>query len=136
MVHTIDEKYRVKYVDVTTEESDGLKAVKSFAFVSGLVDLAKEILTSGEDKGIDMPPQYYPLIMDAPFSNLDDTHIKNISRILTSSAEQVIIAVMKKDWEPAAQIMKPIVGMSYTIEKDCDDAGKEIDTVTHITVRS
>ena len=41
---TIDDKYRVKYIDVTTEESDGLKAVKSFAFVSGLVDLAKEAL--------------------------------------------------------------------------------------------
>ena len=133
---TIDEKYRVKYVDVTTEESDGLKAVKSFAFVSGLVDLAKEILTSEDGNGIDMGPQYYPLVMDAPFSNLDETHIQNISRILTSSAEQVIIAVMKKDWEPAAQIMEPIVGKAYTIAKDCDVEGKEIDTMSHITVRS
>lgn len=133
---TIDEKYRVKYVDVTTEESDGLKAVKSFAFVSGLVDLAKEILTSEDGNAIDMGPQYYPLVMDAPFSNLDETHIQNISRILTSSAEQVIIAVMKKDWEPAAQIMEPIVGKAYTIAKDCDVEGKEIDTMSHITVRS
>ena len=128
----IDEKYRVKYIDVTTEESDGLKAVKSFAFVSGLVDLAKEALASDEFKEADTGPQYYPLVMDAPFSNVDETHIRNISMILPASAEQVIIAVMQKDWEPASEIMAPVVGKSYRIEKDRDESGKEIDTMTHI----
>lgn len=129
---TIDEKYRVKYIDVTTEESDGLKAVKSFAFVSGLVDLAKEALSSEMSKEADIGPQYYPLVMDAPFSNVDETHIRNISQILPASAEQVIIAVMQKDWEPAAEIMNSVVGKSYRIEKDRDADGVEIDTMTHI----
>ena len=129
---TIDDKYRVKYIDVTTEESDGLKAVKSFAFVSGLVDLAKEALNSDSSKEANTTPQYYPLVMDAPFSNVDEIHIKNISAILSQSAEQVIIAVMQKDWEPAAEIMAPLVGKSYRIEKDHDADGKEIDTMTHI----
>ena len=129
---TIDDKYRVKYIDVTTEESDGLKAVKSFAFVSGLVDLAKEALNSDSSKEANTNPQYYPLVMDAPFSNVDEIHIKNISAILSRSAEQVIIAVMQKDWEPAAEIMAPLVGRSYRIEKDHDADGKEIDTMTHI----
>lgn len=129
---TIDDKYRVKYIDVTTEESDGLKAVKSFAFVSGLVDLAKEALNSESSKEANTTPQYYPLVMDAPFSNVDEIHIKNISAILSRSAEQVIIAVMQKDWEPAAEIMQPLVGRAYRIEKDHDADGKEIDTMTHI----
>lgn len=129
---SIDEKYRVKYIDVTTEESDGLKAVKSFAFVSGLVDLAKEALSSDKSKEADIGPQYYPLVMDAPFSNVDETHIRNISQILPASAEQVIIAVMQKDWEPAANIMNTAVGKSYRIEKDRDADGNEIDTMTHI----
>ena len=129
---TIDDKYRVKYIDVTTEESDGLKAVKSFAFVSGLVDLAKEALNSDSSREANTTPQYYPLVMDAPFSNVDEIHIKNISAILSQSAEQVIIAVMQKDWEPAAEIMAPLVGKSYRIEKDHDADGKEIDTMTHI----
>lgn len=129
---SIDEKYRVKYIDVTTEESDGLKAVKSFAFVSGLVDLAKEALSSDKSKEADIGPQYYPLVMDAPFSNVDETHIRNISQILPASAEQVIIAVMQKDWEPAADIMNAVVGKSYRIEKDRDADGNEIDTMTHI----
>ena len=129
---TIDEKYRAKYIDVTTEESDGLKAVKSFAFVSGLVDLAKEALSDGASSEADIGPQFYPLVMDAPFSNVDETHIRNISTILPASAEQVIIAVMKKDWEPASEIMAPVVGRSYIIEKDKDQDGNEIDTMTHI----
>lgn len=131
---TIDEKYRVKYIDVMTDESDGLKAVKSFAFVSGLVDLAKEVLTSDKTKEADLGPQYYPLVMDAPFSNVDETHIRNISKILPASAEQVIIAVMQKDWEPASEIMAPVVGRSYRIEKDRDAEGNEIDTMTHIKI--
>lgn len=129
---TIDEKYRVKYIDVTTEESDGLKAVKSFAFVAGLVDLAKEALSSDKSKEADIGPQYYPLVMDAPFSNVDETHIRNISKILPASAEQVIIAVMQKDWQQAAEIMNPVVGKTYRIEKDRNADGKEIDTMTHI----
>ena len=124
----IDDKYRVKYYDVTTDESDGLKAVKSFAFVSGLVDLAKEALNDEANIG----SQHYPLVMDAPFSNLDEIHIKNISDILPRSAEQVIIAVMQKDWEPAEEIMEQVVGKSYFILKDQDADGNDIDTMTHI----
>ena len=127
---TIDDKYRVKYIDVTTEESEGLKAVKSFAFVSGLVDLAKEILSNEGDA--EVGPQFYPLVMDAPFSNMDETHIRNVSELLPKSAEQVIIAVMQKDWEPAAEIMAPIVGKSYIIEKDNDVSGKPCDVRSHI----
>ena len=129
---TIDEKYRVKYIDVTTEESDGLKAVKSFAFVSGLVELAKEAMKSANSDAADIGPQYYPLVMDAPFSNVDETHIRNISKILPAAAEQVIIAVMQKDWEHASEIMSQYVGKSYQIEKDTDLDGNEIDTSTHI----
>lgn len=128
----IDEKYRVKYKDVSTEESEGLKAVKSFAFISGLVDLAKETLSNSKSKEADALPQYYPLVMDAPFSNVDEIHIKNISKLLPESAEQIIMAVMKKDWEPAAEVMAEFVGASYIIEKDHDAEGNEIDTMTHV----
>ena len=89
-------------------------------------------LNSDSSKEANTTPQYYPLVMDAPFSNVDEIHIKNISAILSRSAEQVIIAVMQKDWEPAAEIMAPLVGRSYRIEKDHDAEGKEIDTMTHI----
>ena len=74
----------------------------------------------------------YPLVMDAPFSNVDEIHIDNICKILPKTANQVIMAVMQKDWEYAATNLNDYVGKSYNIEKDRDAYGKEIDTATHI----
>lgn len=125
----IDDKYRVKYSDVTTEESDGLKAVKSFAFISALVSMARDkILDDAELK----LGQVYPLVMDAPFSNVDEIHIDNICKILPKTANQVIMAVMQKDWEYAEKNLGKYVGMSYSVMKDKTNTGKEIDTSTHI----
>ena len=126
----IDEKYRVKYYDVTTEESDGLKAVKSLAFVSGLVELAKEALTL--NSMVDVGPLYYPLVMDAPFSNIDTEHIRRVSELLPEAAEQVIIALMEKDWNSASSVMSSRVGRVYLLEKARDRDGKFVETITHI----
>lgn len=125
----IDEKYRVRYADVKTEESDGLKAVKSFAFIASLVSLARDKIV--DDAGISTE-QVYPLVMDAPFSNVDEIHIDNICQILPRTANQVIMAVMQKDWVYAAKNLQAYVGASYVIMKDKDSNGREIDTSTHI----
>lgn len=126
---TIDDKYRVKYADVTTEESDGLKAVKSFAFIASLVSMAKDKILDDEEMQLG---QVFPLVMDAPFSNVDEIHIDNICKILPKTANQVIMAVMQKDWEYASKNLGKYVGKSYSITKDRDSEGKEIDTATHI----
>ncbi len=126
---TIDDKYRVKYSDITTEESDGLKAVKSFAFIASLVSMAKDRILDDEEMQLG---QVYPLVMDAPFSNVDEIHIDNICKILPKTANQVIMAVMQKDWEYAAVNLGEYVGKSYSITKDKDAEGKEIDIATHI----
>lgn len=125
----IDDKYRVKYSDVKTDESDGLKAVKSFAFIASLVSMAKDKILDDSDVKLG---QDYPLVMDAPFSNVDEIHIDNICKILPHTSNQVIMAVMKKDWDYAATNLSSYVGMSYEIAKDLDEEGKEIDTLTHI----
>lgn len=125
----IDDKYRVKYRDVKTEESDGLKAVKSFAFIASLVSMAKDKILDDEKLNLG---QVYPIVMDAPFSNVDEIHINNICKILPKTANQVIMAVMQKDWEFAAGNLNQYVGMSYSITKDRDVDGKEIDTSSHI----
>ena len=125
----IDDKYRVRYSDITTEESDGLKAVKSFAFIASLVSMAKDKILDEEDMKLG---QVYPVVMDAPFSNVDEIHIDNICKTLPRTANQVIMAVMQKDWEYASSNLQSYVGKSYKIEKDRDVFGKEIDTATHI----
>jgi len=125
----IDDKYRVRYSDIKTEESDGLKAVKSFAFIASLVSMAKEKILDDQDMQLG---QVYPIVMDAPFSNVDEIHIDNICKILPNTANQVIMAVMKKDWDYAVDNLYKFVGKSYEITKDRDAEGHEIDTCSHI----
>lgn len=103
---------------VISGESEGLIRVKNFAFIAGLVDLAKnKALKVGENKLENEP---YPLVLDAPFSNADEEHIKNISRELPKVAEQVIMFVMKKDWRYAETVILDRVNKMYTLEKHSD----------------
>ncbi len=125
---TIDDKYRIQLKTMVgderifTDESKGLEAVKNFSFISGLVDLARKkarqkgSVTLEEDADL-FSTEAYPIVMDAPFSNVDEIHIKNISTILPAIAEQVILIIMKKDWTYAAETIGDKVGVSYVIEK-------------------
>ncbi|MFF2875068.1 AAA family ATPase [Gottfriedia sp. NPDC057991] len=120
----IDEKYRVSlltaYLDdeVKTDESKGLETVKNFAFIAGLVDLAREKIVSntGNDT-MSLSSEPYPLVMDAPFSNADEKHVSNISKVLPQVAEQVIMFVMEKDWRYAETVMGKNVGKKYYLDK-------------------
>jgi len=100
------------------DTSKGLDTVINFSFIMGLVELAREKITSVRigDEEIDIS-EPYPIVMDAPFSNTDETHIKNITRQLPQVAEQVIIIVMEKDWQIAEETLINKVGKKYRIEK-------------------
>lgn len=120
----IDNQYHVTLFaqmngkEVVTGESEGLKRVKNFAFIAGLVDLAKEKASLGKNsEAISWDNEAYPLVMDAPFSNADEIHIKNISGVLPEVANQVIMFVMKKDWQYAQSVMDVYVGKYCTLKK-------------------
>ena len=121
----IDKQYHVTLFaqvndkEVITGESEGLKRVKNFAFIAGLVDLAKDKATLGHSAAdsITWDNEAYPLVMDAPFSNADETHIKNISRVLPEVANQVIMFVMEKDWQYAEPVMAQRVGKYCRLNK-------------------
>lgn len=121
---SIDSKYRVTLLtaiddkEVASGESEGSNRVKSFAFIAGLVSLAKEKLIANAGKeGFNLSSEPYPLVMDAPFSNADETHTANISRVLPEVAEQVIMFVMQKDWRYAEPVMASHVGKQYQLKK-------------------
>lgn len=124
---TINDKYQIVLMtllddeQIATDESKGLEAVKNFSFIAGLVDLARQKAHNGvelpNDDEVPLSTEPYPLVMDAPFSNADETHINNISKILPEIAEQVILMVMQKDWEFAKAALEDKIGSSYTIEK-------------------
>ena len=125
---TIDDNYQIKLfatVGMTQEEiadTGGLRAVKNFAYITGLVDIArKKVSQKDGDSGDNSDDsinatEAYPLVMDAPFSATDETHIYNISRIVPGIAEQVIIIVMQKDWAYAKSAIQDRIGKTYIIE--------------------
>lgn len=121
---SIDQRYQVTLLttiedkEVAAGESEGSNRVKSFAFIAGLVALAKEklIATAGEE-GFNLSSEPYPLVMDAPFSNADEIHTANISEVLPEIAEQVIMFVMQKDWRYAEPVMAFRVGKQYSLKK-------------------
>ena len=121
---SIDAKYHVTLLttiddkEIQTGESEGLNRVKNFAFIAGLVALAKDkIVASPGEKEFDLSSEPYPLVMDAPFSNADEIHISNISKILPEVAEQVVMFVMQKDWRYAEPVISGHVGKRYTLIK-------------------
>ena len=125
---TIDDNYRIQLMtsigeeQISTEESKGLEAVKNFSFIAGLVELARKKVRRVEGNPLSNEPDIfktepYPIVMDAPFSNVDEIHINNIARILPEVAEQVILIIMKKDWAYAEKTMGSRVGAEYYIEK-------------------
>ncbi|MED4018543.1 AAA family ATPase [Sutcliffiella cohnii] len=123
----IDEKYRVSLLtaysddEVKTDESKGLETVKNFAFIAGLVDLAREkIVSNAGDNSMALSSEPYPLVMDAPFSNADEKHVSNISKVLPQVAEQVIMFVMEKDWKYAETVMGKKVGKKYYLDKQSE----------------
>ena len=120
----IDQRYRVSLLttiadkEIAAGESEGSNRVKNFAFIAGLVALAKEkIMTDSSENGFDLSSEPYPLVMDAPFSNADETHTANISKVLPEIAEQVNMFVMHKDWRYAEPVMYQRVGKQYQLNK-------------------
>lgn len=121
----INDKYRVtlyatvQNTEIDTGESEGSNRVKNFAFIAGLVALAKDRIVKIQLKkgGLDLSSEPYPLVMDAPFSNADEIHTANIARVLPDIADQVIMFVMKKDWNYAEKVMNDRVGKKYHLNK-------------------
>lgn len=121
---SIDARYHVELLttiadkEIAAGESEGSNRVKNFAFIAGLVALAKgKIVTDSSENGITLSSEPYPLVMDAPFSNADETHTANISKVLPQIAEQVIMFVMQKDWNYAEPVMSDRVGQRYHLNK-------------------
>lgn len=115
----IDEQYHVDLIatvadtEIISGESEGANRVKNFAFIAGLVALAKRQILGD----IGVSSESYPLVMDAPFSNADEKHTAGISKVLPRIAEQIIMFVMQKDWYYAEPVMNQRIGKKYLLNK-------------------
>jgi DNA sulfur modification protein DndD len=113
----VDLNYEFKFLTSSgiVALSEGEKVMASFASVSAIIELAKL-------SNIILRVEKYPLVMDAPFAKLDDTHRKNVANFIPQIAEQVILFTIDSQWNgPVQQAMMPYVGKKYIINKISDE---------------
>lgn len=100
----INDDYTFRVIDIDGEysTSQGQDVITSFAFIGGLVKLARE---KHDDIEVAEP---YPLVMDAPFAKLSRVHRKNVAEVLPQIVEQFILFTVDSQYE--GDIEKTIQG--------------------------
>ena len=69
----------------------------------------------------------YPLVMDAPFSNTDEEHIRNVCLTLPEYCNQLIMVMIRKDYKIAKDKIANKVGKVYSIEKISESYDKIVE---------
>lgn len=118
---TIDERY---HLSVYADEYDGYVETSTaqsisviFAFITGIIKMAKENRASNNENAKLLSSEPYPLVMDAPLSTFDKRRIKTVCESLPNIAEQVIIFIKDTDGELAEEHMGDKIGYRYQLEK-------------------
>lgn len=119
---TIDEKYHITVYaddydakDVETSTSQSISVI--FAFITGIIKLARENRSSQDDNAKLLSSEPYPLVMDAPLSAFDKRRIKTVCESLPETAEQVIIFIKDTDGELAEEYMGDKIGSRHSFDK-------------------
>lgn len=122
---SIDQNYNIQTFNsyngekVSTKLSTGTNDIKNFAFVFGLERLARDHMNENVD---DENNEYfrnepYPLVLDGPFSHTDGQHIENLCKLMPEVANQVIIAISRKDWMITKQHLNSKVAKIYEMKQ-------------------
>lgn len=118
---TIDEKYHISVYaddydgDVETSTAQSISVI--FAFITGIIKMARENRTANNEDAQLLSSEPYPLVMDAPISTFDKRRIKTVCESLPNTAEQVIIFIKDTDGELAEEYMGDKIGSRHQFDK-------------------
>ena len=118
---TIDPKYHISVYandcegDVETSTAQSISVI--FAFITGIIKLAKENRNASNEDAKLLSSEPYPLVMDAPLSAFDKRRIKTVCEALPGIAEQVIIFIKDTDGELAEDYMGDKIGSRHRFNK-------------------
>ena len=118
---TIDEKYHISVYaddydgDVETSTAQSISVI--FAFITGIIKMARENRTANNEDAKLLSSEPYPLVMDAPLSTFDKRRIKTVCESLPNIAEQVIIFIKDTDGELAEDYMGDKIGSRHRFDK-------------------
>lgn len=117
----IDDKYHISvYVtdyegDVETSTAQSISVI--FAFITGIIKMARDNRNSTDEDTKLLSSEPYPLVMDAPLSAFDKRRIKTVCEALPETAEQVIIFIKDTDGELAEDYMGDRIGSRHYFDK-------------------
>lgn len=110
---------------IEVDKSTGERQIASLAFIGSLVDIARNQYESDSDSEY-FTGGIYPLVMDSPFGALDKDHRREVSRVIPSLANQVVVFATDSQWEgPVQEEMTDKVGKQYWLNFDDGDGDKE-----------
>lgn len=118
---TIDSKYHITVQandyegDVETSTAQSISVI--FAFITGIIKMARENRNASDDDAKLLSSEPYPLVMDAPLSAFDKRRIKTVCEALPETAEQVIIFIKDTDGELAEDYMGNRIGSRHQFDK-------------------
>ncbi len=118
---TIDEKYHISVYaddydgDVETSTAQSISVI--FAFITGIIKMARENRNATDEDAKLLSSEPYPLVMDAPLSAFDKRRIKTVCESLPNTAEQVIIFIKDTDGELAEEYMGDKIGSHHHFDK-------------------
>ena len=120
---TIDEKYHISvyadeiFGDQSVETSTAQSISVIFAFIAGIIKLARENRNAANESEKLLSSEPYPLVMDAPLSAFDKRRIKTVCTALPEVAEQVIIFIKDTDGDLAEEYMGDKIGSRHRFDK-------------------
>lgn len=118
---TIDEKYHISVYaddydgDVETSTAQSISVI--FAFITGIIKMARDNRNATDENAKLLSSEPYPLVMDAPLSAFDKRRIKTVCESLPNTAEQVIIFIKDTDGELAEEYMGDKIGSRHYFDK-------------------
>ncbi len=118
---TIDNKYRilVKANDYLGEvESSTAQSISViFAFIAGIIKLARDNKNSTNVDEQLLSSELNPLVMDAPLSAFDKHRIQTVCATLPTIAHQIIIFIKDTDGDLAKEHLGNQIGKQYHLHK-------------------
>ncbi len=118
---TIDDKYHISVYatdyDGDVEASTAQSISVIFAFITGIIKMARDNRNATDKDAQLLSSEPYPLVMDAPLSAFDKRRIKTVCEALPETAEQVIIFIKDTDGELAEDYMGVRIGSRHHFDK-------------------
>ncbi|MBM6876370.1 hypothetical protein, partial [Fusobacterium mortiferum] len=118
----LTENFTFKIYDSDGKEagtSKGEAKNKALSFIGGLIYYAKELNKQNNNSEIESDGGIYPLVLDAPYGDLDNEYRLDFTKMLPVLSEQIIVMVSSGQWNSKIEeVVKNKIGKKYILENE------------------